>query len=474
MSGLHYRSVDELVAALKRIVNGQPALQNIAVDGEVLKARMSTNGHLYFTLKDSAGGGEIGCVVWASTVRRLSWLPKNGDRITVTGTVEIKYTTADLKLYAVRMEPAGIAQFYLQYQQLRAKLEKEGLFDPAHKKPLPKYPMDIAVVTGDGTSGYQDVMHWLQQRWPVARVKAYPCMVQGNSAPRDIIRALLSADQCGHDVILLVRGGGGFMELFCFNDEQLARCIYSLSTPVVTGIGHEDDTTIADSVADLRTNVPSAAVVESTPDIREVLNMLGIYENNMRVSMNNALERRKAEMSRITQMPVWSHPERLYEPYRLRLNNMEQALMTVREKTNRERTRLNGLYQQFQSRMTRKTQEWDRLISRSAYELETAMRSRISSEQIRCTQYEAKLNESIHSACEAKKKQFLSSVQLLDALSPLSILSRGYSVVLKDGAAIRQVQDAEPGDLLTVRLSDGELLTEMKGKTVYDERSKNI
>ena len=468
MSGLHYRSVDELVAALKRIVNGQPALQNIAVDGEVLKARMSTNGHLYFTLKDSAGGGEIGCVVWASTVRRLSWLPKNGDRITVTGTVEIKYTTADLKLYAVKMEPAGIAQFYLQYQQLRARLEKEGLFDPAHKKPLPKYPMDIAVVTGDGTSGYQDVMHWLQQRWPVARVKAYPCMVQGNSAPRDIIRALLAADQCGHDIILLVRGGGGFMELFCFNDEQLARCIYSLNTPVVTGIGHEDDTTIADSVADLRTNVPSAAVVESVPDINDVLNTLSIFENSMRVSMHNALARRRERMDRITEMPVWSHPERLYEPYRMQIRSSEQTLMTVKDKANRERTRLNSLYQQFQNIMSRKTQEWDRRVSRSVYEMETAVKTRINSEQTRCSQYETKLNESIQTAAEAKKKQFLSSVQLLDALSPLSILSRGYSVVLKDGAAIKQVRDAEPGDLLTVRLSDGELLTEMKGKTVYE------
>ena len=469
MSGMHYRSVDALVAALKRIVNGQPALQNISVEGEVLKARVTTSGHLYFTLKDSQGDGEIGCTVWASTLRRLSYVPKNGDRITVTGTVEIKYTSADLKLYAVKMEPAGLAQFYLQYQQLRARLEKEGLFDPAHKKPLPKYPMRIAVVTGDGTSGYQDVMHWLSRRWPVAHVQAYPCVVQGNSAPRDIIRALTEADQNDHDIVLLVRGGGGFMELFCFNDEALARCIYAMKTPVVTGIGHEDDTTIADSVADLRANVPSAAVVTAVPDMQEVLHELHVMEDTMRLCMNNALLQKKTHLARIAEMPLWQNPQRMYEPYRLRLAADEQALLSVREKTAQRRAQLNRLYQILQSRIQKNTQEWDRQLSRASYELQSAVQQRLVSEKTACTQYEEKMKEAVYAAGESRKKQFLASVQLLDALSPLSILSRGYSVVLKDGASLRSVKDTQEGDELTVRMSDGELITEMKGKKLYEQ-----
>lgn len=464
MRQVHYKSVDELVAALKRIVNGQPSLQNIAVDGEVLKARVTTNGHLYFTLKDSEGGGEIGCVVWANTLRRLSYVPANGDRITVTGTVEIKYQSADLRLYATKMEPAGLALFYLQYQQLKAKLEREGLFDPAHKKQLPKYPMSIAVVTGDGTSGYQDVMHWLSQRWPVARVSAYPCMVQGNSAPVDIIRALKTADAGGHDLILLVRGGGGFMELFCFNDEQLARCIYDLNTPVVTGIGHEDDSTIADRVADRYSNVPSAAVIESTPDIKDVLEWLKTAQNTMLYTMNTALGNSRQRLSHAENLPLWNDPQKLLMPQKMRLQQLENSVMRTADTVLRNREKLNSLYQIFSGILQNTVRTWSRKTERCSAMLEASMQKAAETNTRAVETKQTELVESMQKALRTKQDNFVKYTALLDALSPLAVLARGYSVAMKDGHAIRRIHETETGDTVHVRLTDGILITELKGK----------
>ena len=169
------------------------------------------------------------------------------------------------------------------------------------------------------------------------------------------------------------------------------------------------------------------------------------------------------------EMPLWQNPQRMYEPYRLRLAADEQALLSVREKTAQRRAQLNRLYQILQSRIQKNTQEWDRQLSRASYELQSAVQQRLAAERTACTQYDEKLKEAVQAAGETRKKQFLASVQLLDALSPLSILSRGYGVVLKDGASLRSVKDAQEGDELTVRMSDGELITEMKGKKLYEQ-----
>ena len=266
-------TVAELTARIRALLEGDESLQDVAVSGEISNMTRARSGHWYFTLKDA--NASLRCVMWRSSAGRQRFVPQEGDAVQALGHIGLYEPRGEYQLYATQLRPLGVGELYAQFEQLKRALEAEGLFDEARKRPLPAFPRVIGVVTSPQAAAFQDVCNVLRRRFPLAQVWLSPAAVQGMDAPSELRAALARLNARAEvDVILLIRGGGSIEDLWAFNDEALARAIAASRLPVVSGVGHETDFSIADFVADLRAPTPSAAAELITPDLGEVQQQL--------------------------------------------------------------------------------------------------------------------------------------------------------------------------------------------------------
>ncbi len=263
-------SVAQFTNQIKSALENNLLFQNVWVKGEISNLSKPASGHLYFTLKDSQAA--LRCVMWRSQVARLLQMPKEGDAVEVKGSVTVYEKSGQYQLVTNLIRPAGEGKLYQAFLETKQKLENEGLFDASHKRPIPYLPKTIGIVTSATGAAVRDMLHTIERRYPLARVVLAPATVQGDAAAKELIAALQRLNNEVHpDVILIGRGGGSLEDLWCFNDEALARAIYASEAPVISGVGHETDFTIADFVADLRAPTPTAAAELATPDQKEFL-----------------------------------------------------------------------------------------------------------------------------------------------------------------------------------------------------------
>ncbi len=266
-------TVAELTARIRALLEGDESLQDVAVSGEISNMTRARSGHWYFTLKDA--NASLRCVMWRSAAGRQRFVPQEGDAVQALGHIGLYEPRGEYQLYATQLRPLGVGELYAQFEQLKRALEAEGLVDEARKRPLPAFPRVIGVVTSPQAAAFQDVCNVLRRRFPLAQVWLSPAAVQGIDAPAQLRAALARLNARAEvDVILLIRGGGSIEDLWAFNDEALARAIAASRLPVVSGVGHETDFSIADFVADLRAPTPSAAAELVTPDLGEVQQQL--------------------------------------------------------------------------------------------------------------------------------------------------------------------------------------------------------
>lgn len=263
-------SVSALLRYLKNKLDTDDNLQKLYVQGEISNFHRHFSGHLYFTLKDEKAA--ISCVMFKSAAVSLRFEPKNGDKVVVYANTSIFEASGQLQLYVQKMTPEGLGDLYARYEALKKKLAAEGKFAQEHKKEIPFiYPAKIAILVGDKSAAMSDIITCFRRRWPLCKTDYYPVLVQGDAAPSSIIRQLKIVDELDYDAIILARGGGSFEDLFCFNDEELVNTIYELKTFIISGVGHEQDFTLTDFVADLRAPTPTACVELLTPDIDDVI-----------------------------------------------------------------------------------------------------------------------------------------------------------------------------------------------------------
>jgi exodeoxyribonuclease VII large subunit len=285
-------SVAELTVYIRDLISADERLQDVTVQGEVSNMTRAASGHVYFTLKDSKS--QIKCVMWRSNAERQLRLPDNGDSIMVHGAVNVYEQNGVYQLYADHIRPVGVGDLYRQFELLKAKLDAEGLFDSLRKRPLPEFPHTIGIVTSADAAAFQDVQNVLRRRYPLARVVIAPTLVQGADAPAQIVAALRRLDAYGEcDVIIVCRGGGSIEDLWAFNDERVARAIVACRVPVISGVGHETDFTIADFAADVRAPTPSAAAELATPDSAELRYGLDELTRSLDSAMHMQLEQRR-------------------------------------------------------------------------------------------------------------------------------------------------------------------------------------
>lgn len=463
--------VSTLVHYLKEAMEGNPVLHGILVEGEISNLRIPSSGHWYFSLKDERAS--ISCVMFASAARRLNFRAKNGDKVILTGDISVYEAGGTMQIIAQSMQPSGIGDLYLQLEALKKKLLTEGIFAPEHKQSLPKYPMDIALITGNQTAGRQDVLITLHKRWPIAKIHEYTCPVQGAEAAAKITEALVKADNGGHDVILLVRGGGSFEDLWCFNDETLARAIYHAKTPIITGIGHETDFTIADYAADVRANTPTGAVETAVPDQREILQMLSQYQIRLTAKVMNQLSEERSQWTHLRQSTVFTRPERMYSEQTSSLDYLEERLMRYVNVPRNQRAELHSLSHQFYACIQNRNQKLKQEIQDSKAKMMLSMKQNAADQNAKLHTSQSNLQQQMTAVMDHRTHTLEVNMKLLDAYSPLKVMERGYSITTKDQNVVNSIDDVNLNDLISIRVKDGSIHASVMNKESEHGKNKN-
>ena len=397
-------TVSELNNYIKMMFDSNRLLNSICVRGEISNFVNHRSGHFYFSLKDE--GAQIKAVMFRSSTARLKFLPENGMKVTVCGSISVFPRDGVYQMYVTSIQPDGIGALYLAYEQLKAKLDSEGLFSDEHKKPIPPIPRNIGVITSPTGAAVRDIINVLGRRYPLAGVYLYPALVQGEGAAKTLIDGIEYFDRSKLvDTIIIGRGGGSIEDLWEFNNEELARHIFNCSVPVISAVGHETDFTICDFVADMRAPTPSAAAELAVPDLRELCMMIDVYSD-------------RADRSLI----------RIVERYQERLNRLKDS----------------GILSDFSSYTQELRGKVDELYKSTTIA------------------YQRNLAD--------KRLTFMTKVGKLEALNPLSVMSRGYSVVQKEGRVISSSSDMEVGDEFIVRFKDGTITANVQSITP-DNRS---
>ncbi len=382
-------SVSELNTYVKNMFDSSRLLCSLSVCGEISNFTNHRSGHLYFSLKDD--GGQIRAVMFRSSAAHLKFMPENGMRVTVRGSVSVFVRDGSYQLYVTAMQPDGIGALYLAYEQLKARLEAEGLFDSSKKQPIPELPSRIGVITSPTGAAVRDIINVLGRRYPLARVYVYPALVQGDGAVESLIHALDYFDKSRlADVIIIGRGGGSIEDLWAFNSEALARRIYDMNIPVISAVGHETDFTICDFVADLRAPTPSAAAELAVADVRE-----------LRMRIDGAADR------------------------------LDSALIRRCERSHERLAALCG-----------------RLHAASPEGM-------VSDGRHSLLQIRSMLNNAMSGIVKDKRGAFSVLLGGLNGLNPLATLARGYSIAEHNGKVVSSAASLSRDDVISLRFSDG-------------------
>ncbi len=320
-------SVADVNAHIRHVLETDDLLQDLWMEGEISNWRPASSGHIYFTLKDATAS--IRCVIWRSTAARLRYRPRgDGEAVALYGRVSMYEAGGALQFYVNDIEPVGVGALYEQFERLKRKLEGEGLFAAEHKRDLPPFPKRIGVVTSAKAAALRDILNVLARRYPLAEVTLAPAAVQGTDAPAEIVAALkrLYALSPPPDVILLARGGGSIEDLWAFNDETVARTVFTAPVPVVTGVGHETDFTIVDFVSDRRAPTPSAAAEVATPDAQELKGYIGGYAYQIKATVENRLAEMRAQLQEKQRQLDYLSPQNQINNRRQQIDDMVQSM----------------------------------------------------------------------------------------------------------------------------------------------------
>ncbi|AGG89305.1 exodeoxyribonuclease VII large subunit [Rhodanobacter denitrificans] len=413
------------------------ALPQVWIEGELSNVAKPASGHLYFTLKDS--GAQVRCAMFKMKAAALRFRPADGMQVLLRAKVGLYEPRGEFQLVAEYMEPAGEGALQREFEQLKARLDAEGLFDPARKRTLPAYARRIGVITSATGAAVRDVLSVLARRWPLADVDVLPVPVQGREAPPAIVAMLKKASASArYDVLLLTRGGGSLEDLWAFNEEAVARAIHASAVPVVSAVGHEIDFSIADFVADLRAPTPSAAAELLVPDAVAVGRHLRQLQQRLATLLQRRLQAQSQRVDHLLARLQAQRPQARLQRDRERLQHLRLRLASVlREAQQQRRARLDRLHA--------------RLLAQHPRTRLPLLTRRLNEQQLR-------LHRAIAQILERRQTTLRHAGHALHAVSPLATLERGYAILFDaDGQVLRSVQGVEPGNALRARLVDGEL-----------------
>ncbi len=418
-SNISIISVSQLNTYLKGIIDENEVFSNLLVKGEISNLKYHPSGHIYFSLKDNES--VIKCVMFNSYTNNLNFKLNEGDKIIVSGTLSVYLQGGTYQIYVKNIEKDGIGNLYLEYERLKKKLENEGIFSMYHKKELPKYPFRIGVATSSSGAALRDIVSIIKRRWPLASIVVFPCLVQGNDADKSIIEALENSKKTNVEVMIVGRGGGSIEDLWCFNSEKLAYYIYDYPIPIISAVGHETDFTICDFVCDKRAPTPSAAAELATPNIENVISDLDKCKLDLNKFITNIINNNKMLISNLS---MSFNKESLFNLINNKKDNIKNQLLIMNNYA-------SNLYK-------------DNLliINKEVNDLKNAFNANLDKD----------------------KHELMNTISVLDNISPLKVLLRGYSVVKNSEKTINSVKDINVSDVIQVRVSDGKFYASVTKK----------
>lgn len=408
-----YITVGTLNRYLKNKFDTDPNIQRVCLKGEISNFKGHTRGHLYFTLKDEES--RINAVMFSFNASKLTFVPEDGMKVLVEGKVSIYPPTGAYQIYVEEMTNDGLGNLYLKYEALKKELEQKGLFASSHKKPIPKYPEKIGIVTAPTGAAIKDILSTIKRRYPICETILFPCLVQGELAKDDIARQINEANNWDLDVLIVGRGGGSIEDLWAFNEVVVAEAIYNSRIPIISAVGHEIDFTIADFVADLRAPTPTGAAEMAVPNMSDLNTLLDQYKIRFTNKIRSKLDNYKDKLNIIKNSYVLTNPLAVYELKEQKLTNLIDNMNSIIEKKlEQNASRLNMLKNNY-------------LLNHPEELLKTS------------------------------KHKLSLIINKLELLNPLSILSKGYSIVKKDNLIIKDAVNLNVNDKINIKLYNGEI-----------------
>lgn len=434
----NYKTITEINQYIKTILDNDSLLNCVYVKGEISNFKNHSRGHLYFTLKDDET--RISAVMFYNNAMKLNFKPEDGMNVLIKGRISSYPAQGSYQIYVETMDLDGVGNLYLEFERLKEKLLKEGLFAKEHKKILPKYPKKIGIVTAPTGAAVRDIISTIKRRFPLCETILFPSLVQGKDAAPDIVRQIKRADEFELDLLIVGRGGGSIEDLWAFNEEIVARAIYEASTPIISAVGHEPDFTIADFVADLRAPTPTGAAEMAVPTMLEIKTLINQYIIRGNKNIKNIVNRKFIEYKNLENRRILKNPLMLYELKEQRLDKLLDLL----------------------------NRNIIAILDRKKFNLKIST-NKIKSPQNLLDIRQKELKESINLArinvlkiLDLKKHKYDFNIQTLKLVNPLNILSNGYSLTLKDNQIIKSINDIKIDEEVTIKLSDGEFISKVK------------
>ena len=426
-----YVTVSALTKYIKYKFDKDPHLGRVYLTGEISNFRLRPT-HQYFSLKDE--NAIISATMFQSAFKKIQFRPEEGMKVLVIGKVSVFEKSGQYQINIEHMEPDGVGALYLAYEQLKKKLETEGLFS-LPKKPIPQFPKKIAILTSESGAVIQDIQTTVARRFPIVQLVLYPTVVQGVHAVNSILKNLDLVEQEEYDVVIIGRGGGSIEDLWAFNEEPVVRRVAELSIPVISSVGHETDTTLIDFVSDMRAATPTAAAEIATPVLMEIHQQLRNLQTRLEQALSRQLQIKRERMQALANASIFQNPERIYQVYQQRVDQLEMRLQ-----------------QMMQQSVQHKRQQ----LLKNQHRLELGSPSRRVQTEKQALQYLAKrLEQAQGQLMKDKKQQFQRAIQQLDLLSPLKIMNRGYGILQQEETIIKSVDQLEVNQELTIQLVDG-------------------
>lgn len=411
MENNKYLSITAVTRYLKYKFDNDDHLQNIYLKGEISNFKSHTRGHFYFTLKDE--NSRIAAIMFASSASKILFKPEDGMKVLVRGKISVYEPTGNYQIYVDEMQEDGVGNLYIAFEQLKAKLEKEGLFDVNHKKPIPKIPHKIGIVTAPTGAAIKDILSTIKRRFPICETILFPSLVQGADAHIDIVKQIKKAQDYDIDVLIVGRGGGSIEDLWPFNEEDVARAIYECKLPTISAVGHEIDYTIADFVADVRAATPTASAEIAVPNIADLLNYIDNFKIRSNKVVLNKIENLKLFLRKLTDSYVLNNPLHIYQVKEQLLDSyIDKANTIILNMLEKRNDRLNHL--------------------KDSYILNNPQK-----------------------LFENKKNILGKYIEKLQVLNPLNTLKRGYTIVKKDNKAISSLKKININDEINIFFNEG-------------------
>lgn len=412
-----YITVSQLTRYIKYKIDNDVNLNEVFLKGEISNFKAHSRGHFYFTLKDE--GSRINAVMFATSTKKIKFIPTDGMKVLVTGKISVFEANGGYQIYVNDMLEDGVGNLYIAFEQLKKKLEMEGLFDPRKKKAITKIPKRVGVVTAPTGAAIKDIISTIKRRWPLTEILLFPSLVQGEMAAEDIVKQIKLSANYDLDTLIVGRGGGSIEDLWPFNEEIVARAIYECETPVISAVGHEIDFTIADFVADLRAPTPTGAAEMAVPQYSDVVNYLNQLNIRLNSVINNKIKNNRQKLDSIKSRNIFKSPMVIYQS---------------------------------------KEMMFDSLLDRLKYS--TTSLFNIKEKQLLAVK-NSYILKNPYQLLDKKANKYLQVISKLETLSPLLTLKRGYTITKMDGVVVDSAKKLKKKDILEVEFNDGVVTTEV-------------